>query len=436
MTENSKKVTFLASIQWMFFIFTNVVVVPISIGAAFGLPAFEVVTILRSALIVTGIACILQALIGHKYPLLEGPSGLMWAMMLNLCAAAPTLGLSLQEIGGGIAAGMLLAGAVIMLLALCGAVPYIAKVFKPMVMNVFLMLLTFQLTFIFFKGMLKVNDNGTLDIPITLFSIVIAILVAVLKIKGNKIIGNFSLLIGIIIGWAIYALLFPTEGIMASGHDLLSAFSLFPLGTPKLEYGIIIITFIGCMTNLSNIFTSIQAASQIYKDNPKKSRYRNSMVLTGAYSLIGSLFGLVPYAPFASSIGFLESTQIYAKKPFLYGGAIIILLGIVPSFGLMLATIPITVGNAVLFVAYLQLLGTALKNLKVYNFDSITIHRIAIPVLVGVCLMTLDVKLYANFPSLLQPLLSNGFIMGVIISIILESSIKWNQQDTSPSSET
>jgi len=66
------------SIQWLFFIFANVVVVPISIGAAFDIPAYEVATIQRSSFIFTGIACILQGVCGHRYPIMEGPSGVIW----------------------------------------------------------------------------------------------------------------------------------------------------------------------------------------------------------------------------------------------------------------------------------------------------------------------------------------------------------------------
>ncbi|WP_438349653.1 uracil/xanthine transporter [Paenibacillus sp. FA6] len=427
MKEITSRVTIFASIQWVFFIFANIVVVPISIGLAFDLPPHEVATILRSSLIVTGVACILQGLIGHRFPLMEGHSGVMWALILNLCLSAPTLGLSLVEIGGGIATGMLLAGALIMILAACNAIPFIRKIFGPMVMNVFLLLLTFQLAFIFFKGMLTVNEDGTLDLPITLFSLGIAIFVALLKIKGSKNIGNFSLLIGIVVGWSLYAMFFPTANSL-SGNEV-GVFSIFPLGSPNLQFGIITITFLGCFINMSNTIASLQAASKLLNEKASTSQYRNSLFLTGAYCMVASLFGLVSYAPFASSIGFLESTQIFHRKPFFIGGALIIILGIIPSLGVMLATLPISVGNAVLFIAYLQLLGTSFKSLKGYTFDSITIHRVAAPVLIGVSLMSIDVKLFANLPAVVQPIISNGFIMGVLISLIMETTIKWGDID-------
>jgi xanthine/uracil permease len=55
------------------------------------------------------------------------------------------------------------------------------------------------------------------------------------------------------------------------------------------------------------------------------------------------------------SKGLMESTQILSRKPFLIGGALQSVLGSIPFLDAVLETLPITVGNAVLFVVYLHL---------------------------------------------------------------------------------
>lgn len=60
MKNLSSSATIFASLQWLFFIFANTIVVPISIGTAFDLPYSEISMILRSSLVFTGIACLLQ----------------------------------------------------------------------------------------------------------------------------------------------------------------------------------------------------------------------------------------------------------------------------------------------------------------------------------------------------------------------------------------
>ncbi|MEW8972402.1 MAG: uracil/xanthine transporter [Mesobacillus sp.] len=426
MENTSSLKTIFASLQWLFFIFANTVVVPVSIGTAFGLDSSEIAAMLRSSLIFTGVACVMQGMFGHRYPLMEGHSGVMWGLVLNLSLAASSMGMSLPEIGGGIASGMLLAGSVTVVLGVFRLLFYIQRVFTPMVMAVYLFLLTFQLILIFFKGMLRVSEDGSLDLPVTLFSFGVVILVSLLKIKGNDTIGNFSILIGMLLGWAVYVVLFPTEQVGGSQGSM--DFSFFPLGAPNLNYGIIAITFIASIINLSNTIASIQASSKLTGTEASQSPLDRSYLLTGSYSIGAAFFGLVSYAPFASSVGFLESTRIFDRKPFLFGGGLMAILGIVPVLGALLATLPITVGNAVLFVAYLQLFGTSLKSLNGYAFDSRSIFRIAAPVLLGMSIMNLDAELFTVFPVILQPLLSNGFIMGVLLSILLETFIRWDDQ--------
>ncbi len=90
-----------------------------------------------------------------------------------------------------------------------------------------------------------------------------------------------------------------------------AAFSFFPLGAPNLQFGIIAISFFAGLLNLCNTFASIQAASELIGDKAEHKQYRNSLFMTGGFTIFAPLLGLVPYTLiFTSSIGFLQSTQI------------------------------------------------------------------------------------------------------------------------------
>ena len=53
-------VTLLAGFQWLFFMFANTIVIPISIGSAFQLEQIEIVSAIQRSFILTGVACFLQ----------------------------------------------------------------------------------------------------------------------------------------------------------------------------------------------------------------------------------------------------------------------------------------------------------------------------------------------------------------------------------------
>jgi xanthine/uracil permease len=433
--ENMNKwfssMTVFSSVQWLFFIFANTVMIPISVATAFHLPQETMAMMLKVSLVFTGLSCMFQGWKGHRYPLMEGHSGLMWGLILNLGLSASSLGMSYSSIGGGIATGILLACLVTIVLAAFNGISLLQSIFSPMVMSVYLFLLTFQLVLIFFKGMLKINEQGTIDIPVSLFSIGIVILVSLLKLKGNSVISNFSILIGLIIGWGLYELIFFNQAdsvTQAAGF----AFTLFPLGKPNLEFGIIAVAFFAGMLNLSNTIASISAAQKLFNNEASEKQYRHSIFITTIFSVVGTGFGLVPFTTFTSSIGFLQSTRVLDKKPFFIGGALIAMIGLIPSLGSLLATMPITVGNAVLFVAYLQLFGTAFSSLNGKEFNSNTIFRLAAPVLIGISLMNVSPSLFKNLPVLIQPFISNGLIMGILLSILLEKCINWSAFEQVP----
>jgi xanthine/uracil permease len=416
-----------AALQWLFFIFANTFVVPLSIGMAFHLSPEIIAVTMRISFILTGSACILQGIVGHRFSLMEGHGGLWWGLMIGLSASAPSVGISYTTLGGGLATGIILSNIVIILLSSFNLVHLVQKLFSPMVMTVYLFLLSIQLTFIFFKGMIKVTENGELDIPVTLFSLFLVFLVIFISMKGKGLVSNFAILIGIFIGWIFYIFLFGANEPAKSAA--FSQITLFPLGKPNFEIGIVIAGFIAGLLNLSNSFTSIFAAESLYKKTASKGQTRNSLIITGFYGCLTGLFGLVPFATYTSSIGFLESTRILDRKPFLLAGAFVTVLGIISPFGTFLASMPITVGNAVLFVAYIQMFGTTLKGLKDFEFNSKTIYRVAIPVLIGVCIMNLSPNLFSSFPLSIRPLLSNGLLMGILLSILLDKMVVWSKYE-------
>jgi xanthine/uracil permease len=422
-------VTVFSSVQWLIFIFANTVVVPISIGTVFEVPQDTIGMMLRCSLILTGVACMFQGWIGHRMPIMEGHSGLLWGVILNLGLTASSMGMSLSTIGGGITTGILLACAFTIVLAACNGLSLFQSLFSPMVMSVYLFLLTFQLIFIFFKGMFPLTKDGVLDIPLSLLSIGIVILVVIIKLKGSKSISNFSILIGLMIGWILHDLLFMDASQGAIEASSMS-FTFFPIGEPNLEFGIIGVTFFAVVINLSNTFASIEAAGKLINKETPKHRFRNSIYVTSVFTAIGSGFGLVPYTPFTSSIGFLQSTRIFHSKPFLIGGGLLTTIGLVPIFGSFLATMPISVGNAVLFVAYLQLFGTAFSSLNGKTFNSNTIFRLAAPVLVGISIMNISPTVFSDIPLYIQPFISNGLIIGVLLSVTLEKLVNWKVFET------
>src|SRR5699024_3972010 len=207
----------LASLQWFFFIFANIVIIPITVGEAFELNQAEVVSLVQMSFIVTGLACLAQAFFGHRRPILEGQSGLWWGIYLTLVATSSAQGISLVTLGGSLVTGIVIAGIITILI------------------GVFMFLLGLTLIEIFLKGMLQLpfgnadENQVVINLPVAALSIFIALIVIIISIKSPPKIRSYALLIGIVLGWGLYVLLFPSEESVTQSSDQVVS-KIFPLG--------------------------------------------------------------------------------------------------------------------------------------------------------------------------------------------------------------
>lgn len=411
-------VILLAGFQWLFFMFANTVVIPISVGGAFQLDSIEIVSAIQRSFILTGIACLLQGLFGHRLALMEGQSGLWWGVILSLAATASTMNIELTTIGGSIAVGVIISGILVTVLGVLGMGEVLKKWFTPVVMFVFLLLLANQLITIFLKGMIGLNTGDSIDVKIASFSFILAALTILIHVKGKGIISSLNLLIGMTVGWIGAVLLFPakaTETITTTPF-----LTWFPWGQPAFEWGIVITVVITGLLNTTNTIATLKGAEDIFEKETKPKQYRASFVLTGLLSTASGMLGLVPYAPYASSLGFLQSTGIREKAPFFVGSAFFVLLGMIPPLSAFFSTIPHSVGNTVLFVAYIQLFRSAIRNIEGLTFEPKTIYRIALPALLGLSIMSLPPTVFTTIPQLVRPILSNGMLMGILVALFME----------------
>lgn len=428
----------LSGLQWLFFIFINTIVIPISVGAAFELPQETIGGIIQLSFILTGIACMVQGLFGHGRAIMEGQSGLWWGVILTLTSTAAAQGVSLTELGGSLTVGVFISSILTVIIGIAGLGPYLAKLFNPGVMGVFMFLFGATLITIFLKGMIGIpfgnaGDSAAIDLPVSLLSILIVILVTVISIKAPPGIRRYGLLIGIIIGWIAYRLLFGSEEALNQTGSL--EFEVFPLGKPAWNLGIILTTVFTGLLNVANTFGALRGTEDLYQVKTTAKQYRYSFTLTGIFTATAGVFGLVPYAPYVSSIGFLNQTGIINRMPIILGGFMFFVMGIIPPIGNFFALLPLSIGSAVLFVSYLQMLNSSWSFFNHVHFNTLNIYRSAIPLFVGLIIMTFPSSYFSSMPEFIRPLISNGLLVGIILALIMENLFDWDQNIKGPEAE-
>lgn len=274
----------------------------------------------------------------------------------------------------------------------------------------------------------NIPGEVNIDPAVSLLSIVIALLVIIISIKGSANVRKYALLIGIIIGWIAYAIIFETESV-AGGQASGFSFELFPLGSPAWDIGIILTVVLTGLLNTANTFGALKGTDSMYGTAATNKQYRNSFTLTGLVTGFAGMFGLVPYSPYVSSIGFLNQTGIYNRMPFLLGGFMFFMMGVIPPVGAFFSTLPLSIGSAVLFVSYLQIVISSRNFFSLVKWNTRNVYRSAIPLFVGIIIMTMPAYYFNSLPEIIRPLLSNGLIVGITLALILENLISWDKID-------
>lgn len=428
MKELMNTKNWIAGVQWFFFIFANIVVIPITIAAAFGLSEGETVPLLQMSFIVTGLACLAQVFLGHGKPILEGQSGLWWGIFLTLITTASAQGLTLGQVGGSLAIGAMLAGAITIFIGISGLAPLLARFFTKGVMGVFMLLLGFTLIQIFLKGMLGIpfdnSSDASIDIAVSVLAIFIAILVIVISIKSPVKIRSYALLIGIAVGWGLYVLFFGGVPLVT---DDIAPLAIFPFGSLYWDTGIVVTAVLAGILNISNTYGALKGTDDMFETETTKRDYASSFSITGLATIAAGLFGLVPYAPFVSSIGFLKQTAIYEKVPFIIGSFLFFVMGVFQPIGVFFSTLPLSIGSAVLFVAYLQFFLSSIDFFKQISLSTLNVYRSAIPVFVGAIIMMFPDSYFDSIPTFVRPFFSNGLLVGVILALLLENLLNWDK---------
>ncbi len=415
----------LAGSQWLLFMFANTVVIPVSVGSALHMGPLQIAGFTQRSFLYTGLACLLQLFLGHRLPILEGQSGVWWGVILSVLIGAKAAGVPLLVAGGSLETGIVLSGILIMLLGALGLGRFLRTWFTPVATSVFLMLLATELISIFFRGMLGLENQTTIDLKVSLLSLVLIVVVVWITVKGRGAIRNFAILIGIAIGWAVYQWgIAPVHAAPVASFAQL--FQPLAWGPFRFDTGIVLTAVITGLINSTNTVATLESVEPLFGLRASDAMYRRSLLVTGFNTVVSGALGLVPYAPYTSSIGFLRSTQIYGKIPFALGAVMFMLLGFISPLSSFFSTLPVSVGDAVLLVAYLQLFGSALQKVEGISFTPRTIYRIALPILLGIALLATPSSAWLSVPSAMRTFIGNGLLVGVAISIGLENLVKWD----------
>lgn len=411
-------------LQHLVYFLAGAAIMPVIVAAYLGLDYQQTTAMLQRTFFLCGVMSIIQTRFGHRYPIVDGPSGLWMGILLSLTSAASAFGGDMAVLRTDLEGGMIVAGIVVIVIGVTGFVSVLTKLFTPLVNGVFLTLMVLQLSGTFLKGMTGTTQGASeISVGNVFVFALTAGIILIINIKGKGFFKSIATLIGVAAGWIAALLIDIGESVDFANQGVVSVPEVFAWGAPTFNSGVVITCIVGCLMLFANVIASINGMADVTGDVVTDKQMNKSV---GVYGLTAVMTGVVPtvgFVPFASSMGVIAMTGVASRKPFYLGSLLMVLLGLIAPVGALFASIPPSVGYAAMMIVFALIFGQGLREFQRITFTQRENLIVGISMIIGMGVMFLPSELFAPLPGIVKYIFSNGLIDGMLLTIVLEQII-------------
>lgn len=386
-----------------------IAVVTTSVFVATGTPA-EKLFFAQKLFAVMGITGLLQVLIGHRLPIVVGPAAVLLVGVLSALGA----GASNTAIYSSIAVG----GAFILLLNIGGLLRYVQRLFSVRSVIVILMLIALTLAPVIRNLIFPPTANNEEHTFGLIFTFIALPLMVMMNGRLRGVAKSLVIPIVLILGSVTYGLCFGYE------LNTTTSASLDTLLIPHFEFDLgVMIAFLICyIALLINDIGSIESLGAMLGSDNMDSRLRRGIRLTGVMNIISGALGVLGPVNYSMSPGVIASTGCASRYALIPSTLLLLLCAFSPELIAILTAIP----NSVIGVILLFLMGTQLAASFEMMHSTHAIGSFGEALNVGIPLMVAmlcQLMPHSIVPSVIEPLIGNGFAMGVVTVLLMEHVI-------------
>ncbi len=428
----------LSALQWAVFMIAGSIVAPVAIASLFQLDPAMAAGFVQRTMFVLGVAAILQATLGHRLPINEGPAGLWWGVFVLYAGLSSALFGSKMETLQALELAMIASGVIFILLSAFGMVERLSRLFTPVVTGIYLLLLVAQLSGSFLNGMMGVGYlREGIDLRIAGLSLLLVLVSIWFSRSMPAIIQQYSILIILIIGWLLFAILGLAKPVTVPEGGFVQLPQIFAFGYPEWNSGMIVTAALVTLLLLTNMIASIRVVEEVLarlSNTKPMGRYRQAGFVSGVNQLLGGIFSAVGSVPISGAAGFIMTTGLKRRLPFIVGSGFIIIISLFPALMAFFAALPEPVGYAVIFIVFVNMVGIAFNEFKKDHSESKS-FVIGMSFMVGIGTMFIPPEAFQNAPPLTASLLNNGLILGSITAIVTEQWMNRKKRDNLTTSD-
>lgn len=418
---------FTFGLQHVLVMYAGAVAVPLILGSALGLTSAQVILLINANLLTSGVATLIQTIgfwkFGARLPLIQGCSFIALAPMIMI---GKEFGLS-QIFGAVIAAGAIT-------IALAPIFSRLLRFFPPVVIGSLITIIGISLmpaAAIWLGGGNPAADDFGSPANLLLGLVTVSITLVVYA-KFSGFIGNLSVLIGLILG-SLVAAAFGMTNFSRIGEA--AWFELSPpmaFGAPEFSLMPILIMTLAMLVIMAETTGNCLAIGKLTGKPTTQQTLAGAFRADGLSTMLGGLFNSFPYNAFTQNTGLIALSNVKSRFVVAAAGAIMVLMGLFPKLGALIAAVPTPVLGGCAIVMFGMTTVAGIQELSRVKFEGTRNGIIvAVSVSIGVLPMSFP-ALFEQASGTLKLILESGIFLGAITAIVL--NLLLNNDDQSEDS--
>lgn len=397
------------------------------IAAAAELSQGEIAVLLQNAMLVAGIATLIQLFplwrVGSRLPIVMGVS---FTFVTVLSTVAVNYGY--PTVIGAVICGGIFEG-VIGLFA-----KYWRKIISPVVAASVVISIGYSL---FPVGARSFGGGYTEDFG-SASNLLLGALTLVVCLAWNSLAKGYlkqlSVLAGLVVGYIVAACMGKVDFSVILSDGVLSLPSLLPYA-PEFHLGAICSVAIIFMVSAAETIgdTTAVVAGGLHRDITVKE-ISGSLACDGFSSSISALFGCPPVTSFSQNVGLVNMTRVVNRFTIATGAGFMILAGFLPPVGNFFASLPESVLGGCTIMMFGTILVSGIEMLAKAGFTqrNVTIAALSLSIGIGFTAAS-EIDLWHIFPDVVQSVFSANVVAVVfVVSIVLNLILPKNMEAVHP----
>lgn len=245
------------------------------------------------------------------------------------------------------------------------------------------------------------------------------VLVLLLSKIGSATISRLSILLAMVVGTIIAVFLGMADFSMVTQGPMFGFPTPFHFGMPTFHFAAILSMCIVVMVTLVETSADILAVGEIIDTKVDSKRLGNGLRADMLSSMIAPIFGSFTQSAFAQNVGLVAVTGIKSRYVVATGGVFLVILGLLPFMGRVIAAVPTSVLGGAGIVLFGTVAASGIRTLSKVDYRN-NVNLIIVATSIGFGMIPIAApNFYDHFPSWFATIFHSGISSSAIMAIAL-----------------